>query len=151
MNEVYKVELINQRKDAFELIWNHNKEIGRTLSDEELKQGIEKFIDKGNPIAVIDTGRIIAFLMLYCNSYDTLEAYICNVYVHEQYRRKHLAEIMVKRAIGICKEKQFKSICLHVSERNEPAIALYKKLGFSFTDGYRNADREMVLRLDDCI
>ncbi len=148
MNEEYKAELINQRSDAFELMWNHNREIGRTLSDEELKLGIEKFIDKGNAIAIIKDEKIIAFLMLYCNAYDTLAAYICNVYVLEQYRRKHCADTMMRMAIEICKEKQFTTVHLHVAESNEPAVALYKELGFSFTDGYREADKEMVLRLD---
>lgn len=147
MEEEYRVEIINYRKDAFELIWNHNKEIGRNLSDEELKQGICKFLEKGNTIAVINEGKIIAFLMLYCNSYDTREAYICNLYVLEQYRRKKLAERMMVKAIDICLEKHFKSIHLHVAESNGSAILLYKKLGFCFTSGYRDTDREMVLKL----
>lgn len=145
----YTVEIINQREDAFQLMWDHNREIGRTLSDEELKRGIEKFIDKGNAIAVIRDGIIIAFLLLYCNDYDTLQAYICNVYVLEQYRRKHMAESMMRKAIEICKEKQFRSVHLHASESYAPAVALYRKLGFSFADGYRGADREMILELDE--
>lgn len=149
MYEEYKAELINQRDDAFDLIWNHNKEIGRNLPDEELRQGIEKFIDKGNAIAVLKEDRVIAFMVLYCNSYDTLKAYICNVYVLEQYRRKHCAEKMMKMAVEICMKNHFKAIDLHVAESNAPAVSLYKKLGFYFTDNYRNTDREMELRLTD--
>ena len=145
----YKAKLINRRIDAFELIWNHNKEIGRKLSDEELTHGIKKFIDKGNAIAVIEEEKIIAFMVLYCNDYDTFDAYICNLYVLKQYRRKHLAEKMMKMAVEICKENQFKTIHLHVSESNKPAVNLYKKLGFSFIEGYRNTKREMELRLTD--
>lgn len=151
MSEEYNVEIINLRENAFKLIWNHNKEIGRSLSDEELTQGIYKFLAKGNAIAIIKEETIIAFLVLYCYFEDTREAYICNVYVMEQYRRKYLAEKMILRAIDICEEKQFKSIHLHVSESNIPAVSLYRKLGFSFTDGYRDAEREMVLRLYACI
>jgi ribosomal protein S18 acetylase RimI-like enzyme len=147
MNDNYNVEIINQRNDAYELIWNHNKEIERAISDEELKRGIEKFIDKGNVIAVIKEEKIIVFMVLYCNSYDTLEAYICNLYVLEQYRRNHLADKMIKKAIKICEENHFVTIHLHVSEDNEPAVALYKKHGFSFTEEYRNAERGMKLRL----
>lgn len=139
-------EIINKREDAFCLIWNHNKEIGRTLSDEELKSGIQKFIDKGNVIAVIDQGKIIAFLMLYCNNYETLEAYICNVFVLEQFRGMGLSKLLMDKAIEICVQNGFKTIRLHVGEDNETAINLYKYYSFEPNGKYKdNGERQIEM------
>lgn len=149
---VNKPEVINNRKDAFDLIWNHNKEIGRELSDEELKTGIDKFIKNGNVIAVLDENHIIAFLMLYCNNYETLEAYICNVYVLEKYRGIGLSKQILESAIKICANNKFKKIKLHVAYNNTVAISLYKKYGFRANGiiKYDNKEKqiEMVKNID---
>ena len=68
------------------MIWNHFKEIGRNLSDEELKKGIEKFLSLGHVITIIEKDHILAFLLLYCNHIESLDGYVCNVYVLEKYR-----------------------------------------------------------------
>ncbi len=138
---------INDLENAEQLLWNHNKEIGRTLSDQELIDGIRKFISKGEIIGLVENDRIAAMLVLYCNNFDTLEAYICNVYVMGEYRGNHLTQQMVGKAIELCILKGFQSIHLHVSEDNVPAVKTYKKMGFVFSDGYRGTDREMILRL----
>ena len=80
------------------------------MSDEELKQGIRKFIHFGNIIAVIENDKIIAFLMLYCNNLDTLEAYICNVYVLSEYRGSGLSKLVLDKAINMCIAKNFQNL-----------------------------------------
>ncbi len=141
-----KAEKINDREDAFELIWNHNKEIGRTLSDDELKVGIEKFIRQGNVISIIDRNHIIAFLMLYCNNYDSLEAYICNVFVLDEFRGLGLSKKVLEEAIRICESNHFKTIKLHVAEDNFTAISLYKKYGFAPNGNTKN-DGELQIEM----
>lgn len=142
----FSAEVINGRQDAFELIWNHNKEIGRTLSDEELKIGINKFIDKGNVIAIIENNKIVAFLMLYCNDFESLEAYICNVYVLESYRGLGLSKRLMDKAIEICKRNDFKTIKLHVAEDNTTAINLYNKYRF-YPNGKTKDDGERLIEM----
>lgn len=139
-------ERINDYNNAFELIWNHNKEIGRNLSDEELREGIEKFIKFGNVIAIIENSKIIAFLMLYCNNRETLEAYICNVYVLNEYRGLGLSNKLLEKAIDICEKNRFKTIKLHVAENNFTAIQLYKKYGFT-ANGNVKDDGERQLEM----
>lgn len=146
---MYEVLRINDLKNAEQLLIDHNKEIGRDLKEEELIAGVNKFLTKGEVLGFVENDHVLAMLNLYCYMYETLEAYICNVYVLEEYRGRHFAEKMMRKAIEICKNKRFKSIHLHVSESNAPAVALYKKLGFFFTDGYREMDREMVLIIED--
>lgn len=138
---------INDLDNAEFLLIEHNKEIGRELTDQELIIGIRKFLVNGDVLGIVENNHVIAMLNLYCNNYDTLQAYICNVYVLEQYRGNHLAERMMLDAITICKNRKFKSIHLHVAENNKPAVISYKKLGFEFADGKRGNDREMVLIL----
>ena len=146
MNEI---TIINGLGNAEQLLWDHNKEIGRNLSDEELRTGIRKFLEKGDVIGIVEKDRIVAMLVLYCNNYETLEAYICNVYVVNEYRGNNLSLQMVEKAVEICKDRRFRTIRLHVSESNIPAVKTYRKLGFAFSDGYRGTDREMVLELKE--
>lgn len=143
----YCAEVINSRADAFELIWDHNKEIGRTLSDEELESGIHKFIDRGNVIAVTEKDHIIAFLMLYCNNYETLEAYICNVYVLEPYRGQGLSRLLMDKAIEISTDNGFNTVKLHVGEDNNTAINLYKAYGFEVNGNIKENDGERLLEM----
>lgn len=111
---------------------------GGELSDNELNAWIDKILRKGggDPLCILKDGAIIAFLLLYCNKYDTLEAYICNVYVLEQYRGNGLSRILVDRAIEICKQREFISIYLDVACDNMPAIKTYLRCGFRMTEQY---------------
>jgi len=129
------------------LLISHNKEIGRDLTEDELTIGMRKFLSNGDVFGVLAENRIIAMLNLYCNNYETLEAYICNVYVLEEYRGNHLASMMMKEAIELCKKRSFKSIHLHVAEDNVAAVNTYRKFGFEFSTEYKDNDIEMILKL----
>ncbi|WP_182374000.1 GNAT family N-acetyltransferase [Holdemanella biformis] len=140
---------INDLENAETLLYDHNREIGRTLPDEDLIPGIRKFIKDGEVLGIVEGNRIVAMLNLYCNNYETLSAYICNVYVLEEYRGKHIAKDLMERAIEICKSRDFKNVKLHVTPDNTPAVKIYRSLGFDFT-GNQNAskDYEMTLNFD---
>ncbi|RHM62813.1 MULTISPECIES: GNAT family N-acetyltransferase [Coprobacillaceae] len=142
-----RAERINEYENAFDLIWNHNKEIGRTLSDDELKKGIEKFLNFGNVISIVDDNRIVAFLMLYCNNIETLEAYICNVYVLNEYRGLGLSKKVLEKAISVCKSKHFTTIKLHVAKDNITAINLYEQYGFLATGNNKENDNELQMEM----
>ncbi len=138
---------INNLNNAEELLYDHNREIGRTMPENELRAGIQKFIKNGEILGYIVADRIIAMLNLYCNNYDTLSAYICNVYVLEEYRGKHYSENLLNKAVQICRERNFKNVCLHVSVENTPAVHIYKKMGFRFT-GEKNSANDYEMKLD---
>ena len=142
-----EVVKINDLSNAKELLYNHNKEIGRTLTDDELLKGIDKFLNFGDVLGFVDSNRIIAMVNLYCNDYETLNAYICNLYVLDDYRGKHYGKKLVDSAIAIARQRNFKNIFLHVYKDNIVAIELYKSLGFIFTGNTKNDDLEMVLKL----
>jgi ribosomal protein S18 acetylase RimI-like enzyme len=64
-------------------------------------------------------------------------AWILNIYVEPQYRRRGLARTMTEALINWCKENGFQFVSLHASEYGR---SLYEKLGFQPTN-------EMRLRL----
>ena len=142
-----KLVRINDLDNAEKLLYRHNREIGREISDEELNCGIKKFLEKGEVLGYIDKGKIVAMLNLYCNNHETLSAYICNVFVLKEYRGCRYSETLFEKAIAICKKNQFKNIRLHVSIDNHVAIHIYKKIGFNFT-GEKNSVGDYEMKLD---
>ncbi|WP_350225026.1 GNAT family N-acetyltransferase [Aerococcus sp. UMB7834] len=142
--DYFEVVKINSFDNAYHLVWNFNKKIGRQLSDKELKNGIIKFIENGNLLAVLDNNEIIALLNVYCNNNKTQEAYICNVYVLKEYRGIGIAKKLVNKAIELVKKNNFKKIVLHVDITNVKAIQLYEKLDFKVAKEDDNNQLKMV-------
>ncbi len=58
------------------------------------------------------------------------EADVMNVAVAPQYRRQGIAQSLIEALVAALKEKGITSLALEVRVSNEPAIALYGKLGF---------------------
>ena len=149
----FKAECINKRKAALDMLIDFNKNIGRHISDTELKVGMKKFIEKGNVITIIYDNQIIAMANLYCNNYETKEAYLNNVEVMKDYRGYGLSKLLIEKAFSIVKENNFNIIKLDVEEDNYVAVRLYEKYGFKFTDNYKQigelTTREMIFRIGD--
>lgn len=145
-----EILVINNLKDAFSLVYKFYHTIGTRKTEEELTNSINKFLKYGNVIAIMDNNEILAMMNLYCNNIQTLEAYVCDVYVREEYRRQGLAKKMMNNAIKICSERNFKSLRLHVNKNNSPAITLYNSLGFKDTENtdekYKHL-QEMILHI----
>jgi hypothetical protein len=76
----------------------------------------------GNSIPAKPTGR-----------WDTKMKYaplMSNLVVSRQYRRKGIAEILVKEVEKLCQEWGYEECFLYVEKRNSPAVKLYQKLGY---------------------
>ena len=58
------------------------------------------------------------------------ETDMMNIAVHPDYRRKGVAEMLIGELILALKERGSKALLLEVRASNNPAIALYEKLGF---------------------
>lgn len=146
-NNRFHAQLINQHPNAKTLIRQHCQDIDNVLTDEKFEAWYNKIINTGNLIAVIDRDRIIAFALLYCNHIETLDAYICNVYVLSQYRGIGLSVKLLEKAVEICREKGFKSMSLHVDRHNSTAIKVYEKFGFEICDNDIAGDSRIAMRL----
>lgn len=59
------------------------------------------------------------------------ETDMMNVAVHPDYRRQGVGEALVNGLVEALKEKESRCLTLEVRASNEPAIALYGKLGFA--------------------
>jgi ribosomal protein S18 acetylase RimI-like enzyme len=55
---------------------------------------------------------------------------IANVAVHPDYRRRGIAHRLTAKALDHARQRGIRSTWLHVREENEPAIKLYRSLGF---------------------
>jgi ribosomal-protein-alanine N-acetyltransferase len=70
-------------------------------------------------------------LVAYCGCWKILEeAHITTIAVLPKFRRKHIAEALLKTVINDCYKNMVKFITLEVRVGNIPAIALYEKYGF---------------------
>ena len=58
------------------------------------------------------------------------ETDMMNIAVHPDHRRKGVAEMLIGELILALKERGSKALLLEVRASNNPAIALYEKLGF---------------------
>lgn len=71
-------------------------------------------------------------IMGYCGMYRVFnEGEIVNVAVAEAYRRKKVALQLLKQLFIESSELKVDNFFLEVRESNQPAIQLYKKLGFT--------------------
>lgn len=112
-----------------------------------LENSIDKFLEYGNIVGIIINKELVAMLNLYCNNYDTKEAYICNVYVLNEYRRNGFAKKMLNYAYSICENNEFEKIMLHVAEDNVKAINLYLSEKFCFTGNKKIIGEETTLEM----
>ena len=59
------------------------------------------------------------------------ETDMMNIAVHPEYRRRGIAEALIDALINALREKGSRALSLEVRASNDPAIALYQKMGFS--------------------
>ena len=77
------------------------------------------------------------------------ESDMMNVAVHPNHRRKGIAEALVAELVGALKKRESHCLTLEVRASNEPAKALYEKLGFTQVglrkNYYRNPKEDALI------
>jgi ribosomal-protein-alanine N-acetyltransferase len=102
--------------------------------DEAMTQGI--FMDEVENesrvyFVALDGDKVVG----YAGAWNTGSDYsIISVAVDPEYRKNGIAVRLLNRLITDAKKKEIYSVSLEVSEKNIPAINLYKKLGFITTN-----------------
>jgi len=78
-------------------------------------------------IVAIDDGQVIGYVgsQSSCDETD-----IMNIAVHPKWRRRGVAESLIDRLISELKQRGSHALMLEVRVSNDPATALYEKLGF---------------------
>jgi ribosomal-protein-alanine N-acetyltransferase len=91
-------------------------------------------------------------LWAYCILYPAVdELHLLNITVSPQLRKLGLGARMMQAIEGVASQQKMPRIILEVRPTNEPALALYKKLGFEqigLRKGYYPASPETGLRED---
>lgn len=73
--------------------------------------------------------------------YSETDAEIKRVWVEPEYRRKHIAEDMMKMLEELAKKMQFQRTVLQTREAMREAISLYEKLGYYRINNYPPYDK----------
>lgn len=85
-----------------------------------------------NPLSLWLVALLGRTVVGYVGSQSVMEqADMMNIAVNPDYRRQGIAESLIERLVAELKDKQVSSLTLEVRASNAPAIALYRKLGFS--------------------
>ena len=95
-------------------------------------------------------GEVIAYLFV---SYFGVDANILKIAVDYKYRNRGIAKKLLLEMFDLLKENCVENLFLEVDDQNEPALNLYKSLGFENTRiryaYYKNGDNaiEMIKKL----
>lgn len=78
-------------------------------------------------LVAVDDEKVVGYIgsQTVCGETDMM-----NVAVHPDHRRRGIAQILIEQLILELKNRCSESLSLEVRASNEPAIALYEKLGF---------------------
>ncbi len=88
----------------------------------------------------------------YIDGYTVLdEADLLLIVVRKEYQNKGIGSSLLRYFINQVKAKNINKIFLEVSEKNEPAIRMYKKFGFEIygkrDNYYGNGENAILMRL----
>lgn len=107
-------------------------------TEKDVREYIDSIlVGRGDFIQVIQVGSTVVGIAV-CQTwlhYGSKRLHVCDVFIHEDYRRFGLAKLLLD-SLSEYKTSKRLVITLAVHANNEPAIALYSKLGF--VDKYRN-------------
>ena len=140
-------EILNHRRGMFE-----DMGVGDATSLAPMMAATEKYLHEAMPqgafhgwFAVAPDGRIaggcaVAVTLWPPHPRDPQSrmAYILNLYVYPEHRRKGVARLLVQTSLDWCKAQGFRSVSLHASKFGR---SLYESCGFQQTN-------EMRLKLD---
>ena len=124
IDEVYEID-----KASVPIPWSKNS------IEEEMNNMLAKFI------VAKDDEKVVGFAMCW---YVMDECHIGNIAVLPEYRKQKIATRLLDNLLEDCKKHGTNYLMLEVRVSNQPAISLYKKLGFEETvvrkKYYKNPD-----------
>ncbi len=119
---------------------------------EVLTQPQERLINRGGAVLMaLYEGCVAGTVALQKVDEDTFE--FTKMAVHEDFRRKGIAEELSYASFRKAKELGAKVIILYSNSILKPAIALYEKLGFRHVpvsdSGYKRSDVKMMMTVEE--
>lgn len=92
-----------------------------------------------------EEGNLVGLVAVYCNDPDRILAFVSNVSVHPDHRRRGIARHLLSEAIFHIRGRQFARIELRSDIRAPKAVALYQSMGF---DSIGQDGTALTMRLD---
>ena len=126
--EVYK---------KFDMEFNIFKEFINDVSDDfipsltdrlDINEYFEKLKTYASYSIAYKDNRVAGIVLFYCNNYDTKSAYITLLAVRKEYRRMHIASMLLERTIEFVRMENMETVSIHTN--NEYAKDCYVKTGF---------------------
>ena len=90
-----------------------------------------KILSSATIFSVVDGGRLIAFIAIYCNDSRALTAFMTMLAVARDRRHEGLASNLIKSSVDYLLKRRFERLRLEVYKSNLPAINLYAGLNFA--------------------
>ena len=135
---VIQIGDIDHLEGLIKLATSFRDELGRSEpSDADFKASIKALLLDGDTefiVALDEAGDCVGFIQQryrYSMWASGREACIEDLYVAPESRRRSVGSRLVEYAVASAQAKNCRSIALDTNELNEPAIYLYKRLGFS--------------------
>lgn len=117
------------------------------LKGRDLHRYADKIVANASILTWHDSGSVRGFVAVYCNDTSSKIGFVTMLVVDSAYRRKGVASVLLRAAIGALRASGFTSCRLNVDIRNLPAIGLYEGLGFRRIETNEvSACYELVLR-----
>ena len=134
MQENHVPQVAQLEKECFQDPWSENSIAS------ELKNPLSLWL------VAVDDQQVVG----YVGSQTVMdESDMMNIAVSSQYRRMGIAQKLVERLVALLREKDVNSLTLEVRASNEPAKALYSKLGFNQVgrrpNYYRNPKEDALI------
>ena len=98
---------------------------------------IKSEIDKPDSIFLVakHNDEIVGFADIW-KAIDVM--HLMDIVVAKKYRQKNIASLLLNKIIKLCIENNMNELTLEVSEKNTPAINLYKKFNFKEIGNRKN-------------
>lgn len=110
----------------------------------------EKFYKYGVVLALRDVDEITAFAAFYCNDLQKRCGYLSMLAVMPEARGCGNGKKLLAHVCRSCREAGMSRLKLEVSNANEPAMRLYKSMGFVMSAECTDHSVYMEKELQDC-
>ncbi len=90
-----------------------------------------KLVSKAVKFEAWQDHQLVGLVAAYVNAPDKHTAFVTNVSVLPTFVGRGIAKELIQQCIDYVQAQQYKKLVLEVSDGNQPAIRLYRKVGFS--------------------
>ena len=143
----FRIMTIEDYDKVYEL-WMSCRNMGFNNLDDS-REGIDKYL-KRNPSTCFVAAQGEKIIGVILSGHDGRRGFIHHMAVHEEYRRKGIASVLLEHALSALKAEGINKVALLVFNRNEAGNTFWENRGFTARDDvtYRNKLLTEMVRID---